>query len=397
MIEPASSRAEPLFMIQLTIWMNYPSFYQGDLFRALMASGEVDLQVVFAKDVMSDRRDLGWKVDMTGFPHRFLDERNPLADAMRLARSQRERFHIVNGLWTEQAFAAVLVTLALSRSRYAIYSEAPEPGVRRPLLKRLLRRAFGKLLAPKAAGALSISGLAERFYKSLNVRDRRIYPFGYFRAAHPAEGLSGLRNDNRIEIVFVGQLIHRKGVDVLLKAVQPLFNQYPNLFLVLVGGGGSLESIRKQAAALGITDRVVFEGVIASDKIQARVAAADVLVLPSRWDGWGMVVNEALSVGVPVIASDCCGASELICSGVNGYVFRSEDVSDLRNRLGDFLKRQYDWPSFRANAAVTGKSVSVEAAAPYLIDCVKHMMGASAERPVPPWAATCINENSLSR
>lgn len=388
-------------MLQLTIWMNYPSFYQVDLYRALVATGEVDLQVIFAKELTPDRLDLGWNDDVTGFSCRFLDKRNPLDDAVRLARLQRERFHIVNGLWTEKAFAAAIVTLALSRSKYAIYSEAPDPGELRSIFKRLLQRIFGKSLAPRAAGALSISSLAARFYKSLNVRDNQIYPFGYFRTALRSDGLGNLRNDNRIEIIFVGQFIPRKGIDLLLKALQPLFKQYSNLFLALVGGGESLDSVQEQAAALGITDRVIFEGVMASDKIQARVVVADILILPSRWDGWGLVVNEALSVGVPVLVSDRCGAADLIRNGVNGYIFRSEDVSDLRNCLSDFLKRRDDWPNFRANAAVTGKSISVEAAAPYLINCVKHMTGTLDERPTPPWeqssATTCLNENSLSR
>lgn len=384
-------------MLQLTIWMNMPSLHQGALFRALAAFEDVDLQVIFAKDLTADRVDLGWDDDLTGFTYRFLDERNPLADAVHLARSQRERFHIINGFWTEQAFAAALVTLALSRSGYAIYSEAPDPSEPRSIFKRLLQRVFGKSLAPRATGTLSISRLAAQFYKSLNVRDRRIYPFGYFRTTRQATGLCKLRIDNRIEIVFVGQFIRRKGIDILLEALQPLFKQYPNLSLILVGGGELLDSIRQQAAALCVTDRVVFEGVMPGDKIQARVAAADILALPSRWDGWGMVVNEALSVGVPVIASDRCGAAELIRNGVNGYVFRSEDISDLRNCLSDFLGKQNDWPSFRSNAAATGKSISVEAAAPYLIDCVKHMTGALVERPTPPWErATSINENSLS-
>jgi glycosyltransferase involved in cell wall biosynthesis len=377
--------------------MNMPSLHQGALFRALAALEDVDLHVIFAKDLTPDRLELGWHDDLAGFSCQFLDERNRMADAIRLARLQRERFHIINGLWTEQAFAAALVTLAMLRSRYAIYSEAPDPDASRSIFKRLLQRVFGKSLAPKAAGALSISRFATQFYKSLNVRDRRIYPFGYFRTARSADGLIHLRNDNRIEIIFVGQLIHRKGIDILLEALQPLFKQYSNLFLVLIGGGEGLDSIQQHASALGLTDRLIIEGIMASDKIQARVAAADLLVLPSRWDGWGIVVNEALSVGVPAIASDRCGAADIIRNGVNGYVFRSEDVSDLRNCLSDFLSRQSEWPDFRANAVATGNDVSVEAAAPYLIDCVKHMMGTLGERPVPPWATTCLNENTLSR
>jgi glycosyltransferase involved in cell wall biosynthesis len=119
--------------------------------------------------------------------------------------------------------------------------------------------------------------------------------------------------------------------------------------------------------------------------IQSRIALADVLVLPSRWDGWGMVVNEALTAGVPVIVSDRCGAADLIQHGVNGFVFRSEDVDGLRQCLRKFLDNVDKRPAMRSAAAITGRAVSAEAAAPYLIECLKHMAGESHTRPAPPW------------
>lgn len=390
-------------MLEVTIWMNYPSFYQCDLFRVLAASAEIDLQVVFARDLTRDRIDLGWQTDLIGYSYRFLDERNPIADAVRLARSQPQRLHVINGLWSEPAFAAALVTLAILKSRYAIYSESPDPGQPRSIIKKLLQRAFGRMFAPRAVGAFSVSHLAVEFYKSLKVRDSEIYPFGYFRSSpQPANNSGYLRDDNRIEVIFVGQLIHRKGIDLLLDAMLPLFNQYPNLFLIAVGRGEMLDRIQQQAAAMGAKDRVVFEGIIASDKIPKRLAAANLLALPSRWDGWGLVVNEAFSAGVPVVVSDRCGAADLVRNGENGYVFRSEDAEDLRNCLSDFLNRKNDWPRFQSNAARTGSRVSVEEVAPYLIECLKHMTGISDKRPLPPWTesdrlegASRINEDRI--
>src|SRR2546423_12890186 len=109
-------------MLPLTVWMNYPSFYQGDLFRSLLASAQVDLQVIFAKRLPADRLQLGWDEDLHGYAYRFLDPRHRLSDARRLAWAARRRLHIVNGIWAEPAFTAALLTLAAARSRYAIYS-----------------------------------------------------------------------------------------------------------------------------------------------------------------------------------------------------------------------------------------------------------------------------------
>ena len=372
-------------MLHLTIWMNMPSFHQGDLFKALSQSDEVDLEVIFAKDLTPDRLDLGWEKALDGYSYRFLDERNKHADAVRLARSQRSRLHLVNGFWAEQAFAAALVTLAICGSRYVIHSEGSDPHQRRSLQKRALRNGIARLFAPRGVGALPVSRFAFEFFRSVGVPDERIYPFGYFRALPSAEKLDQPRIDSRIEVIFAGQFVRRKGIDLLIDAMTPLFDQHPKLSLVLIGKGELLDDLKTQAAAHGVLDRLAFEGVISANQIPGRVAKADVLVLPSRWDGWGMVVNEALSVGVPVIVSDLCGAAELVRDGINGYVFRSEDTADLNRCLGSFLDQRSDWPRFRANALATGKMISVGEVAPYLIACLKHMIGLREERPYPPW------------
>ena len=361
-----------------------PSFHQGDLFRALAASEEVDLEIIFAKDLPADRIDLGWDRGLTGFNYRFLDERNKVADAVRLARAQRNRIHIMNGLWAERGFAAALITLALLRSRYAIYSEAPDPSEPRSALKKAFQSVFGKTLVPRAVGILAVSKLAAKFFKGLNAADGEIYPFGYFRSL-PGLAVRSERLNNRVEIIFVGQLIHRKGILLLLEAITPILEEYPNLFLSVIGKGEMSQSIQQQVDALGLTDRIVFEGVMPSSSIPGRLATADLLVLPSRFDGWGMVVNEALSVGTPVIVSDRCGSADLVQNEVNGYVFRSEDVPDLRRCITSFLKREPEWTAFRAGAAATGTKISAEAAASYLVDCLKHMTGGLPKRPSPPW------------
>jgi glycosyltransferase involved in cell wall biosynthesis len=322
-----------------------------------------------------------------GYAQRTLSKRLMLWDAARTAWSQRRRVHVVNGIWAEVSFVVALLTLMLAGGKFVIYSEAPDPTFERPRLKRLVRAWFGRWVARNAAGLLAISHFAAEYFTGLGFPGRNVYPFGYFRAAcGSADVKTG--SGERIEIVFVGQLVHRKGVDILLEAMSPLFGQHPGLVLTVIGAGDDLHALRERAESLGVGGRVVLEGVVPSDEIQSRLKRADALVLPSRWDGWGLVINEALSVGVPVIASNQCGAADLIQHGVNGYVFRSEDVEDLRACLRSFLKKPADLTSLRKAAADTGRVVSAEAVAPYMIECLKHVSGLSGGRPAPPWAST---------
>jgi glycosyltransferase involved in cell wall biosynthesis len=367
--------------------MNMPSFYQDGLFNGLIDSGEVELRVVFARKTALDRLQLGWEAKDRNYPHRFLSGSLALWDTLRIAWSERDRLHIVNGIGAEPAFAVALFALALARSRFVVYAEAFDRSHRPHGIRSLLRASFGRWIARRALGMLAISHFAEQFYTQLGFDDERIYQFGYFRSNNDRTqpGATHPMRSKRTEVIFAGQLIHRKGVDLLLEAIQPLFTSYPDLYLSVIGSGKEATALHSRALALRMADRVNFEGTVSSDTIQARIALADVLVLPSRWDGWGMVVNEALSAGVPVIVSDHCGAADLIQAGVNGYVFHSEDVEHLRKCLQRFLDNLDDRVAMQSAAAGTGRAVSAEVAAPYLIDCLKHMIGESEARPTPPW------------
>lgn len=364
-----------------------PSFYQADFFRTLRSYEEIDLQVIYARRLSDDRLQLGWEEDLNGYDYRFLDSRTPKLSAARLAWAQRVRIHIVNGTFAEPSFVAALATLALGGSRYLIHSECPDPFKPRSVIKRLLKSGLGNLVARRAAGILAISRFAWNFYRAMGVARERIYPFGYFRHNGQSQNsLSHPTHNGRIEIIFIGQIVRRKGVDLLIQAMIPLFKQHPNLFLNIVGAGEIETTLQSEVETLELGERIVFEGVIVAAEVQARLASADLLVLPSRWDGWGLVVNEALSAGVPVIVSDRCGAADLIDHGVNGYVFHSEDVNELRECVSNFLDAKTDRLYLRANASEMGHKVSTEAAVPYFIACLKHNMGLVQKKPIPPWS-----------
>jgi glycosyltransferase involved in cell wall biosynthesis len=397
-------------MLPATIWMNMPSFYQSDLFASLAASGGVDLEVVFAGPLAVERLRLGWEpyteeqqgvplmrerrpqpseeqISSRGYRSRALNGDAPVWNAVRLAFAQRKRLHVVNGIWAEPAFAAALCVLMATHARYAIYSEAPNPYRPRARWKHAGQTSFGKRVVRRSTGLLPVGRFGESFFISLGARPEQIYPFGYFRSAPRSPLVRRTEPDQGTfcELIFAGQLIERKGIDLLLEAMACLPHERDGLSLVIAGDGNWRGYLQDKAAVQGLSNLVHFTGVIPSSEILARIAQADMLVLPSRWDGWGLVVNEALMAGVPVLVSDRCGAADLVGNGRNGYVFRSEDVLDLQNKLREFLSHRQAWGQLRAEAANTGARISAERAGAYLIECMKHMAGKTGVRPVPPW------------
>jgi glycosyltransferase involved in cell wall biosynthesis len=131
-------------------------------------------------------------------------------------------------------------------------------------------------------------------------------------------------------VLFVGQLIRGKGVDILLRALADVLRRGTDVRLLIVGQGRQEEELRALSSELGLDARVTFAGKIAPTELSSYYARADFLVQPSRIpETFGLTGLEALAAGVPVIASDSGGVREWLEDGRNGIAVPSCDVPAL--------------------------------------------------------------------
>src|SRR6185503_16335113 len=133
-------------------------------------------------------------------------------------------------------------------------------------------------------------------------------------------------NQERVErtFLFSGALIHRKGVDLLAAAFVELARQFANVRLKVIGDGELREELEQTMRP--VRERVEFVGFRDWDQLPEAYASADVLCVPSRYDGWGLVVPEGLASGLPVIATDRMGAAlEFVETGRNGWLIPAGD------------------------------------------------------------------------
>ena len=121
------------------------------------------------------------------------------------------------------------------------------------------------------------------------------------------------------------------------------------------------------------------------ENAQSVIAKYDALILPSRHDGWGIVVNEAFLQGVPVIVSDHVGSKCLIESNVTGIIFKSENVDDLTNHLTRLLETPGLMDSIYANAKTVYKHILPEIAAQYFLDALSNHFYDTGPRPQAIW------------
>ena len=153
-------------------------------------------------------------------------------------------------------------------------------------------------------------------------------------------------NDNQIHVVQVSRLyIKEKGQDLLLKALHRVVYDFDihGIRLHLIGEGDSESLLKKMVTDLQLDDFVIFEGLKSQDYIYNHLCDYDLFVQPSRQEGFGLTVAEALAAKLPVLVSDIEGPMEIIGYGKFGMHFKSEDVDDLAEKLRMVLQGGYDY------------------------------------------------------
>ncbi len=152
---------------------------------------------------------------------------------------------------------------------------------------------------------------------------------------------SGRNGDERLRILFVGRLEHRKGVDVLLEAAQKLLPELPDVELVLVGkdtenteiGETYRAAFKRRVGDADWARRVTFAGAVPDEVLFQHYADCDVFCAPSRYESFGLVLTEAMAFGKPVVGSRAGGMREVVEDGVTGLLAEPGDAASLAEQL----------------------------------------------------------------
>jgi poly(glycerol-phosphate) alpha-glucosyltransferase len=199
-------------------------------------------------------------------------------------------------------------------------------------LQQLLAKALGQCQAIAAIGAKAEQDYKQRFPGKPTFNIPYYCDLSQFSIDVP------LRPRQPIAILFCGQMIERKGVDLLLHAFDRLIQTGLKLRLLLVGREAELPQMM-QSLSIAARQQIDYAGFQAPEDLPQFFRQADLFVLPSRYDGWGVVMNQALGAGLPIICSDAVGAApDLVESGVNGCIVPAGDAEALYQAMLDYLQ-----------------------------------------------------------
>ena len=317
---------------------NYPVPYQLELLAAVEARGELEVTPLFLAPADPGRQ---WPDGegphartLPGFPASLRPELRLHPTLVKELYAARPELAIVCG-YSYATFQAALLALSAARVPTLLWAEVPRLDEGN-LMRRLVRRA---LLAPVrlVRGVLAVGSRAAEAYRVLLGPKMPVVDFPY---VCNLDRYLAIERPPRATFtwLFSGQLIPRKGVDVLLAAFAQAAAREPRLRLAIAGDGPEKRLQWNGAMPRELLSRVHWAGFVPWQELPALYASADALVVPSRHDGWGLVVNEAFAAGLPVLATDAVGAAlDLVRTGLTGAIVEAGKVAPLAAALVELL------------------------------------------------------------
>lgn len=307
--------------------------YHTELFDAVCARGAIDLRIVYIDESTSFRE---WRQRPRGHPHLDL-ARSGLQGEQTASAWLAGADLAIFGTYQHRCASRWIHQRGQSGKPWCFWGE--RPGYRFPGLAGKLFRQW--MLGPLARSRAPIWGIgrwAIDGYRREFGADRRYFNVPYFsdlarftNARRDAPEQGGPRR-----LLFSGALIGRKGVDLLARSFREFARNGDDIRLDIVGDGDMRNRLMHLLEP--VSAKVCFHGFRQWGELPELYARAHVLCVPSRYDGWGLVVPEGLAAGLPVIATDRMGAAvDLLRDGVNGWIVPAGDYDQLHSAIGKAL------------------------------------------------------------
>jgi glycosyltransferase involved in cell wall biosynthesis len=331
----------------------HPIQYHAPLYLRLTERGQVSLDVLYLSDWgCQSMRDpefgisLSWDVDLlSGYQYRFLSSAGRAPDQgwriHELAGWLRTHDVIVIHGYSNPWMQTATAVCRLLRIPYLLRGDAAPQG-QLGGLRRYVRDTIARTVVAGSAGGLAIGQLNAAFYRKYGAQNVTFAPhsvdnerFAQSPTANRADLLArwGLAADRPV-VMFCGKLHPRKRPLDILEAIGPLLRPVTTLF---VGDGELADELRSRLAP----GSGIVTGFVNQSELPAYYHATDILVLPSTYEPWGLVVNEAMAGGALPVVSDRVGAGPDLVIGL-GEVYPCGDLGRLTTALRSALARIVD-------------------------------------------------------
>ena len=265
---------------------------------------------------------------------------------------RKNKVDLVLGAWAYPDAVAGYLFARLLGKKFILKVHGSDINV---LAQSKIRALQIRYVANSAEYVLAVSHALKRRLVALGVNEQKIMVLYNGVDGALFNRQDNLRCQNVTQLLYVGNLKQEKGVFELLDAFEVLKRNRPNLRLLFAGGGGMADELSRRIRQKNLAEAVQLLGPVCHADLPAIMNSASVVVLPSYDEGVPNVLLEAMSCGIPVVASRVGGIPEIVNEGKTGILCERKDVESLAHALAQSLDlewcredivshaRQYDW------------------------------------------------------
>lgn len=366
--------------INVTFWQNMPSHHMAPVQRELARYNGYRVRTIFSQNISEHRRDMGWLMpELDPAELQFIN-----GDVKRAHELAKESY----GINIFGGFPSALLKDAFQSlpprngdTHVALAVEAGNGCDTKALLRPLFHRLNIRRLNSHLDFMLAYGKLGCDYYAHCGYSRDKIFPFLY-QSDIPIATKSMPQN-NPIRIICCGHFERRKGLDILLRSLAPLNKK--NWHLELVGNGPVEGKIKSLIDRLGLQKRTTVRGFVSTMEMHSLLREKDICVVPSRFDGWGMLTNEALASGLAVVTTPTVGSKDLVEASGAGLVADSVSPRGLRECLEKLMDNSENLRRAKGAAVEFSRYIDGQAIARYLSKIIEYQLG-NREKPPSPWS-----------
>ena len=327
---------------------------------------QVEVWLVYEEELYENRKASGWYVpEFNGVRLVPVEHAENLVPAF--LQNLDHDYHLFSGI---NAYPKIsnYFRMFYKRDPSRVMCILEKPGGVSTGLKSYMRRLMYRYFAYryKRLQFLLTPG-GEKYLVNAGFAREKVIPFGYFGPLKSDEIADIIETDHRVKkLVYVGNLSTLKNTALLIRTLKMF--ETDRWQFTLIGDGEERDALVQLVNDLLLTDRTVFLGRKSNDEVQTILAGSDCLVLPSLYDGWGYVVNEALSAGCAVICSDACGVSTVLGGCETCYVFHSDSIDSLHQAIENLFGKKINAAEKKKSIAFFNSHLSGESGANLLLN-----------------------------